>query len=267
MAASGTARRRWGLGRVFGRVLGILGILLAVGVAATGARMLVGLATLAETRDHQSFGFTGGRLVVDADGSSLRISPGTPNTVEVDRSVHHDLQVPRLTERLDGNRLLLRAKCPNFVVVRCDGNYQLRVPPSVDLQVINNGGAVQVSGMLGAVDIRSDDSITLDGGRGTVLLRSVDGPIRASGLRATEVRARTGDGRISLQLAVPPRLVSARSDDADVLVVVPSGPQLYHVDASSTDGTTSNGLRTDPASSLRITATSGSGDVTLRTSG
>src|SRR5262245_63635314 len=108
MAASGTARRRWG----FGRVLGILGVLLAVGVAATGARMLVGLATLAETRDHQSFGFTGGRLVVDADGSSLRISPGATNTVEVDRSVHHDLQRPRLTERLDGNRLLLRARCP-----------------------------------------------------------------------------------------------------------------------------------------------------------
>jgi hypothetical protein len=263
MAASGTARRRWGLGRV----LGILGIVLAVAVAATGARVLVGLATLAETHDHRSFGFAGGRLVVDADGSSLRISPGTANTVEVDRSVHHDLQRPRLTERLDGNRLLLRARCPNFVVVRCDGDYQVRVPPSVDLQVINTSGTVQVSGMLGAIDIRSDDSITLDGGRGTVLLRSDYGSIRASGLRATEVQARTGSGRVSLQLAVPPRVVSARSDDADVLVVVPNGPQLYHVDANSTDGTTSNGLRTDPASALRITATSGSGDVTLRTSG
>lgn len=261
MAAS--ARRRWGLGRA----LGILGIVLAVAVAATGARVLVGLATLAEIHDHRSFGFSGGRLVVDADGNSLRLSPGGANTVEVDRSVHHDIQRPRLTERLDGDRLLLRTRCSNFVVVNCDSDYQVRVPPSVDLQVINTSGAVHVSGMLGAVDIRSDDSITLDGGSGRVLLRSDYGSIRASGLRATEVQARTGSGRVSLQLAVSPHLVSARSDDADVLVVVPNGPQLYHVDASSDNGTTSNGLRTDPASSLRITATSNSGNVTLRTSG
>jgi hypothetical protein len=228
-----------------------------VAVSATGARLLVGLATLAETGDHASFHFAGGRLVVDADGSSLRISPGSPNTVEVDRSIHHDLQRPRLTERLDGDRLLLRTDCPNFVVVRCDGDYRLRVPPAVDLQVINSSGDVHVSGMLAAVDIRSDDSITLDGGGRTVLLRSDYGAIRASGLRATEVRARSGSGRVSLQLVTPPDLVSARSDDGDVLVVVPNGPQLYHVDAGSTDGRTSNGLRTDPASPLRVGATSG----------
>lgn len=263
MVATGTARRRWGLGRV----LGIVGILLAVGVAATGARTLVGLATLAESHDHASFGFTGKLLVVDADGSSLRISPGPPNTVEVDRAVYHDVQRPRLTENLDGKRLLLRTKCPNFVVVRCEGRYQVRVPPNVDLQVVNNSGTVRVSGMLGAVDIRCDDSITLDGAGGKVRLRSSYGSIRAGGLRATEVDARSGSGRVSLQLAIPPSLVNARSDDADVLVVVPKGPAIYHVDASSTDGRTTNDLRTDPASPLRITATSGSGDVILRTSG
>ena len=263
MAATGTVRRRRGLGRV----LGILGIVLAVAVAATGARVLVGLATLAESHDHASFGFAGGRLVVDADGSSLRISPGAHNTVEVDRAIYHDVQRPRLAERLDGDRLLLRSNCPTFIVVRCESRYELRVPPSVDLQVIDTVGTVRVSGMLGAVDIRSDDSIAVDGARGTVLLRSDYGSIRASGLRATEVRARTGSGRVSLRLAGAPRLVSARSDDADVLVVVPRGQEVYHVDASSTDGRTTNDLRTDPASPLRITATSGSGDVALRSSG
>ena len=138
--------------------------------------------------------------MVDADGSSLRISPGPPGTVEVDRVVFHDVQRPRLAEKLDGNRLLLRADCPNFVVVRCESRYELRVPPS-------------------------------------------------------------------LQLAVAPQVVNARSDDADVLVVVPRGQAVYHVDASSTDGATTNDLRTDPASPLRITATSGSGDVVLRSSG
>jgi hypothetical protein len=263
MAATGTARRRWGLRRV----LGIVGILLAVGVAATGARTLVGLATLAQRHDHATFGFAGKLLVVDADGSSLRISPGPPDTVEVDRDVYHDVQRPRLAENLDGNRLLLRARCPNFMVVRCESRYQVRVPPNVDLQVVNMTGTVRVSGMLGAVDIRSDDSITLDGARGKVRLRSDDGSIRASGLRATEVEARSGSGRVSLQLAIPPSLVNARSDDDDVLVVVPKGPEIYHVDASSTDGRTTNDLRTDPASLLRITATSGSSDVILRSSG
>jgi Toastrack DUF4097 len=266
MLGSQAARRPWRARRV----LGILGVLLAVGTAAIGARMLVGVATLADDHAHSSYPLTGRRLVIEAVGStsSLRISAGQPGRVEVDRVVYHDLQRPAVTERLDGDRLVLGARCPNFIVVRCEARYDLRVPASIDLQVNDPDGDLRITGVQGSVDLRSGSGgITLQGGSGTVRLHTDDGAVRASGLRATDVDASSGSGRVAIDLAVVPRRVVARSNDGDVQVVVPRGPQAYHVETRSNDGRVSADLPTDPNSPMRITASSNSGDVVVRRAG
>ena len=95
--------------RVARRVLGIVGAVLAVAVAAIGARMLVGVATLGDDHAHTSYPLSGRRLLIEGSGSTgtLRITAGQPGRVEVDRVVYHDLQRPRLTQRLDGDRLIV----------------------------------------------------------------------------------------------------------------------------------------------------------------
>jgi hypothetical protein len=252
------------------RMIAILGAVLVVLVAATGARLLVGLATLSTEHAHASYPLGGRRLVIEGAGSTsaLRISAGQPGRVEVDRVVHHDLQRPEVTQRLDGDRLVLGVRCPSFVVVRCDASYELRVPAEIDIQVRNASGDIRLSGVQGSVDLRSDGgAISVQGGSGTARLHTDDGAILAGGLRATDVDASSGSGRIAIQLTVVPRQVVARSRDGDVQVVVPAGPQAYRVDATTTDGKVNTALPTDPDSPVRITASSGSGDVVLRRDG
>jgi len=261
-----------GTGRTRGarRVLRLLGALLAVVVAAAGARLLVGAATLSDDRAHSSYPFSGRRLVIEGTGStgSLRITAGQPGKVEVDRVVFHDLQRPRLTQRMDGDRLVLGARCPNFIVVRCEARYDLRVPAAIDLQVSSPSGDVRVSGVQGSVDLRTGGgSITLQGGSGAARLHTDDGSIRATGLRATDVDASNDSGRIALELLLVPQKVVVRSNDGNVQVVVPAGPRAYHVEASSTDGKVTIALPTNPDSPMRITASSSGGDVVLRRAG
>jgi hypothetical protein len=262
--------------------------LLAVLLAATGARLLIGLATLDHDHDHASHPFSGRRLVIEGTGSTsrLRITAGQPGRVEVDREVFHDLQRPQLNQRMESDRLVLGARCPNFVVVRCEARYDLRVPAGIDLQVRTDSGDVAVSGVQGSIDLRTDSgevavrgalgsvdlrtdsgSITLQGGSGTAVLRTDSGSIRATGLRATDVDTASDSGRIAIELLVVPRRVVVRSDSGGVQVVVPAGPQAYHVEAQANSGTVTTALPTDPDSPVRITAFSDSGDVVLRRAG
>jgi hypothetical protein len=146
--------------------------------------------------------------------------------------------------------------------------YELRVPAAIDIQVRDASGDIRLSGVQGSVDLRSDGgAISVQGGSGTARLHTDDGAILAGGLRATDVDASSGSGRIAIQLTVVPRQVVARSRDGDVQVVVPAGPQAYRVDATTTDGKVNTALPTDPDSPVRITASSGSGDVVLRRGG
>jgi hypothetical protein len=66
---------------------------------------------------------------------------------------------------------------------------------------------------------------------------------------------------------VVPRQVVARSSDGNVQIVVPAGERAYRVDARSTDGKATTAVPTNPNSPMRITASSGSGDVVLRRAG
>lgn len=251
-------------------LLRALGAVLALVVAATGARMLVGLATLDSERAHASYPLSGHRLVIEGTGSAsaLRISAGQPGKVEVDRVVYHDLQRPKLTQRLDGDRLLLGVRCPGFIVVRCDASYELRVPAAIDIVVRNPSGDIRLTGVQGSVDLASDaGAVVVQGGSGTARLRSNDGSIRASGLRATDVEATSDSGRIAIELAVVPRQVAARSRDGDVQIVVPAGQQAYHVDASSHDGTVTTAVPVNSSSPARLSASSDSGNVVVRAAG
>jgi hypothetical protein len=253
-----------------GRFFRVLGALAALGVVVLGARAVVGAATLTDDHAHATYPLRGNRLVIDGTGStsSLHISAGAPGRVEVNRVVFHDVQRPPVTERIEGDHLQLGIRCPNFVVVRCEARYELKVPPSVSLQIDNLTGDIRVTGVRGTMELRSDSgAITLQGGSGSVKLSSNDGAIRASGLAATTVDASSDSGRIALDLTLVPQRVTASSRDGAVQVQVPAGPTAYRVNASSRDGRVTVAVPTNDDSPRRITATSDSGSVTVRRAG
>jgi Putative adhesin len=258
--------RRSGAGRYF-RVLGALA---ALGVAVLGARTVVGAATLSDDHAHATYPLSGNRLVIDGNGStsSVRITAGAPGRVEVDRTVFHDIQRPPVTQRMERDHLQLGLRCPNFMVVRCESRYELKVPPSVSLKIDVPDGEIRVSGINGAMDLRSDSgAITLQGGSGTTKLASNDGAIRASRLAATTVEASSDSGRIALDLALVPQRVAATSRDGSIRIQVPAGPTAYDVRASSTDGRVTVAVPTADDSPRRISATSDSGGVVVRRAG
>jgi hypothetical protein len=265
-AQAAPAPRRSGAGRFFR----VLGALVALGVVGIGARAVVGAATLTDDHARATYPLSGNWLVIDGGGStsSLHIGTGAPGRVEVSRVVFHDVQRPSVTERMEGDHLRLGIRCPNFVVVRCEARYELKVPPSVSLQINNLDGDIRVTGVHGAMDLRSDSgAITLQGGSGAIRLTSNDGAIRASGLAATTVDASSDSGRVALDLTVVPQRVTARSRDGAVQVQVPAGPTAYDVHASSRDGRVTVAVPTADDSPRRITATSDSGRVVVRRAG
>jgi hypothetical protein len=265
-AQAAPARGRSGVGGFFR----VLGALVAVGVVLLGARAAVGAATLSDDHGHASYPFTGDRLVVVGNGStsSLHLTAGQPGRVEVDRVVYHDIQRPPVSQRMDGDRLQLGIRCPNFIVVRCEARYDLKVPPDVSLQIDNPDGDIRVSGVRGAMDLRSDSgAITLQGGSGSARLHNNDGAIRATGLAATTVDASSDSGSIRIDLTVVPQRLAARSNDGAIRLRVPAGPTTYRVDASSRDGRVTVGVPTDDNSPRRIIATDDSASVTISRAG
>ncbi|HEX8860745.1 MAG TPA: DUF4097 family beta strand repeat-containing protein [Actinomycetes bacterium] len=265
-AQAAPAPRRSGAGRVFR----VLGALLALGVVVSGARAVVGAATLTDDHAHATYPLSGNRLVIDGNGStsSVRVTAGAPGRIEVDRAVFHDVQRPPVTQRMEGDHLQVGLRCPNFMVVRCESRYELKVPPSVSLKIDVPDGEIRVSGISGAMDLRSDSgAITLQGGGGTARLASNDGAIRASGLAATTVDASSDSGRIALDLTLVPQRVAATSRDGSVRVQVPAGPTAYDVRASSRDGRVTVAVPTADGSPRRITASSDSGGVVVRRAG
>jgi hypothetical protein len=265
-AQAAPVRGRSGAGRFFR----VLGALVAVGVVLLGARAAVGAATLTDDHGHASYPFNGNQLVIVGNGStsSLHITAGQPGRVEVDRVVFHDIQRPAVTERMDGNRLQVGIRCPNFVVVRCEARYDLKIPANVNLQIDNPDGDIRVSGITGTMDVRSDSgAISLQGGSRNVRLRSNDGAIRATGLAADTVDASSDSGSVTIALTVVPQRLAARSNDGAIRLRVPPGPTTYRVDASSRDGRVTVNVPKDDDSPRRIIAINDSASVTISRAG
>src|SRR6266487_794038 len=138
-----------------GRGLRLFLGLFALVLVALGVWVGVGFLTLTSSQHHSSFPVAGGRLVIDAQGGSVRLVAGRSGVVEVDRRLRNDsLRKPRPIELFQGRTLVLRDGCPRSgVVMFCESRYDLRVPPGVPLTVVNHAGGVRVSGLAGPLEI------------------------------------------------------------------------------------------------------------------
>jgi len=243
----------------------IFGLALVLLVILASAATAVGFITRTRAEQHHAYDLPGSRLVLDANNGSIHIAPGQPGRVEVDAHLHYSQLSPaKPTARLEGDRLILRDGCRNFINFICDVTYDLRVPATLALRADSGNGDLRVSGITGELDLRtSNGAISSDGVPAQLRLQTGNGAITATGLHASVVDARTSNGTVQLSFLQAPRQVTARSSNGDISIAVPPQGGPWRVEAETSNGKRTIDIPTDPAASNTITARTSNGDITL----
>jgi Toastrack DUF4097 len=145
-----------------------------------------------------------------------------------------------------------------------------------NLSVSHVSGPLSLNTSSGTVSVSAITSATLsassgNGGiyargvsSGTITANTDSGSINESGVTATTVTASSGNGDISIVFAgTPPRHVRVNTDSGNITILLPPGNARYHVTANTDSGTRNITANTDNSSQNVITASSGSGNITI----
>ncbi|MCU1359548.1 MAG: putative lipoprotein, partial [Ilumatobacteraceae bacterium] len=207
-------------------------------------------------------------LDVSDDAGSVTIQSADVDQITVRARIGHGLRRSGSSVEVQGDRLVVRGSCPVIGSQWCDVRYTIEVPADVDVVVDGDSDRITVTGMTGTVQLHSDNgSIHASRLSGDLQLSADNGSIHGTELTSRSVHADSDNGSIELQLTTPPQTIDVTTDNGNIVVELPSGNEVYAVDISSDNGSTDNGLRTDPASDRTVVATTDNGDVTLRYTG
>ncbi|MEU1051819.1 DUF4097 family beta strand repeat-containing protein [Streptomyces sp. NPDC005876] len=244
-------------------------------LVAAGAAVLAvaGLAACSSADDDKepetrSFSLPGRTLTVDSDDSALEIVAAEGHAsgrIEVTRWFDGSVAIgddPKVTWKMDGDRLVLRMHCSGFVS-DCSARHRIEVPRGVAVEVGSVDGGVRARGFRDPLSVRTTDgSVRVGDSTGPLDLRSDDGSVRAD-VDARRVTARTVDGSVRLRFGAVPGRVDARSEDGSVTVEVPRA--TYKVTTRSDDGSVHVSVPRSDSSSHVVDARTEDGKITVRT--
>jgi len=156
------------------------------------------------------------------------------------------LRTPRFAAVREGDRLVVRSSCPWNVGRPCDGALDLTVPPGTALEIRSEDGAVGLRGLSGSVTVRSGD-----------------GPISATALRAADVDLVAGDARVDVAFITAPGRIRAAAADGAVDIRVPRDGRPWRVDGRTGDAPREVGIAVDPTAPRTITVDTADGPVRI----
>ncbi|MEV0196880.1 DUF4097 family beta strand repeat-containing protein [Nonomuraea sp. NPDC050691] len=187
-----------------------------------------------EVHGSRTFVHAGGQLTVRSAMGGLRILPGEPGTVRVDRWVRGKAaDEGNASWSLKDGTLRLGADC-TVVFGDCGARYHVRVPPGVRLVVEGAEEGVILDDLTQDADVSSHGPIKAYGTSGRLRLNSDDGLVAGERLKSASVRVRTREGTVRLSFAMSPSQVDVMSHDGYVRTTVPKG--AYTVTAESRYG-------------------------------
>jgi DUF4097 and DUF4098 domain-containing protein YvlB len=243
--------------------LAVGGVLAIVLTGSAGIQMIDHTSGEVRRIEHRVFPATVERVRVTTPSGSIRIAGTDDHQVGVDGRLSGTVKVPAMSAGLDGTTLVVRAHCPVFW--DCEASFDLRVPAGVAVDVESSSGDVQASDLRAPVRLStSSGDVVVRRVAGSVSLHTSSGDIRASDVSARTLSASTSSGDVTLEAASVPENVSAHSSSGDVRIIVPRGGDAYDVTVDTSSGDRTVAVRTDPLSSHRLRATTGSGDVSVR---
>ncbi|MET9835836.1 DUF4097 family beta strand repeat-containing protein [Streptomyces sp. NPDC006385] len=247
----------------------------AVAVAGAVVVILAGVvgcgASAGDDKDpeRRSFALEGRTLTVDSDDSALEIVAAEGHeagTVEVTRWFQGSVTVgsgPKVTWEMRDDRLVLREKCSGMIA-DCSTKHRIEVPRGVTVKVQDGDGSVRARGFRDALSVRTGDgSVHVTDSSGPLDLESGDGSVSVSDVTSRQVKARTRDGSVRLELGTVPDLVETRSGDGYVSIELPRA--TYRVTTETGDGSVDVSVPRDDTSSHVVSARTGDGEVSVRT--
>jgi hypothetical protein len=255
---------------------------LRVGAVITGLLVIFGSLSLFQlmggrtsSSGRYAFAAPASALTIAAGSADVSVVSGGDGTLEVDRTVHAARGRTTDEPTISGGRLSLPGGCNGSGLswlLFCSVSYVVRVPAgrSLDLQV--GSGDITVSSM-------TSPSLEVRTGSGDVHLRSVSTPdltartgsgdIGIRSLTAATSTVQTGSGDLSIAFSQDPSSVLAKTGSGDLKLAVPRDDAVYTVHQHTGSGDYHNHLLSSDEPSTAgsvsrvITATTGSGDLTL----
>jgi hypothetical protein len=187
------------------------------------------------------------KIVIDGDVGDVSVRAGLTGDVMIQRKDAWTVDRPEISERYADGVLRIKTKCAGLTqVLRCRSDLTLDAPPEVDVTIALDEGDIDLRGLSGRTDVRTDR-----------------GDIRTHRLEPVVVRAASQGGDVSLDLFGEPARTEAESDGGDVHVTVPYGP--YRVEATADTGNVKvEGVIRDDLAPQRIAVLTKVGDVTVR---
>ncbi len=244
----------------------VLGAILVVAGLLWGTYNVVTLLAHEARVETQTFAAADvSSLDIDNSSGTVRIVATDTDEISVRARISDGLRSTGEHREIVDGQLRLRATCPLIGSNFCDVTYDVVVPLDLPITIDAANGRVEVSGSTAPVAINADNgTVELTGLSGAIQAETDNGRLLGSGLRATEVRADTDNGRVELEFAVAPTNVVATSNNGSVTVVVPDDGETYQVAMQTNNGSENLEVPTDPSSTRVLELRTDNGSVTAR---
>jgi Toastrack DUF4097 len=217
-----------------------------VSVAAIGGGILA-VNTLLDNKKTERFTFNQPihKVVVKGDAGNVRVVASDSGAVKVKETRRWVTSEPKPKRSLEAGVLRLEEACSGWIAV-CETSYVIEVPRNLDVDIDVEAGDVTITGLSGAVSVRSDA-----------------GDVKGTGLAAARISADTDAGDVRLAFTTPPVSIDASTDAGDVDIDVPSSAYALDLDTDAGSTSISGIVRYDLAEHA-LKARTSAGDVTIR---
>jgi DUF4097 and DUF4098 domain-containing protein YvlB len=203
---------------------------------------------------------------IDLEAGRVEITPGVANEAKVDRRRRYIVGAPVVSETFVDGVLRLSGECESLVTLGCKVDFRVEIPAAVPVRIRTDTGSVAVTEMTGMVEVDTGaGGIRLNGTKGPVHASTSAGNIDGVDLVATFLDARTDAGRIRLSFAEPSSRVDLRTGAGNIDLALPASGGGYRVATETGAGKVDVGVDNDPAANRAVTATTGAGNIRIRT--
>jgi hypothetical protein len=248
-AGTMSAQRRYGIAISAGLILG----------AAYWALTSVTEEAKA-SQDH--YPVEGTAVTIASTSADVEVRSGDVREITVDRRFDRNVFGSDPRESYENGRLEIRDSGCGFLSLGCDTNYVVTVPQGVAVTLESTSGDLKITDVPGGATVKSTSGqIEATRVGGELRLDSTSGDLEADELTATKVTTHSSSGSVDLSFRTAPESVDVEASSGDVTVLVPEGTETYKVQTDTSSGDESSDVRTDPAATRTVTATTSSGDV------
>ncbi|MET9700178.1 hypothetical protein ABZY31_25135 [Streptomyces sp. NPDC006529] len=174
-----------------------------------------------------SGGFTVTALQIDAGDAAVTVSPRGDQRVAYRADLRWSLARPEIEVSRLGGTLRLTPRCPGAGGVLdagggCGVDLGVTVPVGIPVTVTGGSGKVDISGLGGAVDVRTDSgAVRLTALRGPLRAVVGSGALEATALTSPEADLRAGSGMVDARFLAPPDRLAARTGSGRIALTLP----------------------------------------------